>query len=73
MKIMRDPDNHKMIGNIVALQDYRGKFKIFAKESSESPPLGVIIDVYASNIDKNAEPLESYTLWYDDYLEEGGG
>ena len=48
-----------------------GKFRIVAKESAEDPPSGVIIDVYAANAEgDDIEPLESYTLWYDDYWEE---
>lgn len=46
-----------------------GKFKIVIQESDEASPLGVIIDVYDPK-EKEGDPLESFTLWYDDYLEE---
>ena len=49
-----------------------GKLKIIVKESAENPALGVIIDVYAANAE-DADPLESYTLWYDDYWEDRDG
>ena len=44
-----------------------GKFKIIIQESSENPPQGVIIDVYKKPVNVYSEPVESYTLWYDDY------
>jgi hypothetical protein len=44
-----------------------GKFKIIIQESSENPPQGVIIDVYKEPFYKFTDPVESFTLWYDDY------
>lgn len=42
------------------------------KESSEDPPQGLILDIFDTDtVDKEPELIESYTLWFDEYVRGG--